>query len=144
MDDSSKDVRITTNSGLVNLQGLYFLHMRYYTEKPKGAVSTRRYTYKHNHALYHECTILRKNDVGLAIVQMRFNTKLKIFWYGPVDSWLTDKIVSQQGFELYFSEHAEKPSDGLYPTVTVRQIMWALRMKPLKKYEWESQLLQLL
>ena len=118
--------------------------MRYYTEKPKDASNTRRYTYECTHPLYSKCTLIRKNEKGLAIVQMRYNTKLKIFRYGPIDSWLAEKIVSQDGFEVYFAKHAEKPSDGLYPTVTSRQIMWALRMKPLRKADWESQLLQLL
>nr|DAP49012.1 MAG TPA: hypothetical protein [Caudoviricetes sp.] len=27
---------------------------------------------------------------------------------------------------------------GLYPTVTVRQIMWALKMKPIQKERWET------
>ena len=31
-----------------------------------------------------------------------------------------------------------KNKDGLYPTVTVRKLMWALRMKPLKKERWET------
>ena len=29
-------------------------------------------------------------------------------------------------------------TDGLYPTVTIRQIMWALKMKPLPKQPWET------
>lgn len=28
--------------------------------------------------------------------------------------------------------------DGLYPTVTVRQIMWALKMKPIPRERWET------
>lgn len=27
---------------------------------------------------------------------------------------------------------------GLYPTVTVRQMMWALKMKPMPKERWET------
>ena len=35
--------------------------------------------------------------------------------------------------------HAKKKdSHGYFPTVTVRQLMWALRMKPLKKERWET------
>lgn len=29
-------------------------------------------------------------------------------------------------------------SEEYFPTVTVRQLMWALRMKPLKKERWET------
>ena len=42
-------------------------------------------------------------------------------------------------FLEYFRENAKrKNKDGLYPTVTVRKLMWALRMKPLKKERWET------
>jgi hypothetical protein len=116
--------------------------MRYYTEKPKDATSTRRYTYRCDHPLYSACTLIRKDELGLAIIQQRFNGRLKIFWYGPIESWLVDEIVAHPGFESYFVDHAEKATDGLYPTVEIRRLMWALRMKPLEKAAWESQLLQ--
>ena len=29
-------------------------------------------------------------------------------------------------------------TDGLYPTVTIRQIMWALKIKPIPKERWET------
>lgn len=33
----------------------------------------------------------------------------------------------------YRDKHADVCNRGVYPTVTVRQIMYALKMKPLKK-----------
>lgn len=60
------------------------------------------------------------------------------FW-GPIDPWLTDKIYMHEGFREYFLEHAKrKNQNGFYPTVTVRQLMWAIRMKPMKKERWET------
>lgn len=32
----------------------------------------------------------------------------------------------------------DEPKDGIYPTMTVRQAMWAAKMKPLKKERWET------
>ncbi len=32
----------------------------------------------------------------------------------------------------------ESCTDGVYPTVTIRQIMWALKMKPLARERWET------
>ena len=56
-----------------------------------------------------------------------------------IDPWLTDKIYLRIGFKEYFDAHAKKKdSHGYFPTVTVRQLMWALRMKPLKKERWET------
>ena len=38
----------------------------------------------------------------------------------------------------FFNERAGACTDGLYPTVTVRQIMWALKMKPIPRERWET------
>lgn len=38
----------------------------------------------------------------------------------------------------YFDSRAGKCTDGLYPTVTIRQIMWALKMKPIQRQRWET------
>lgn len=37
-----------------------------------------------------------------------------------------------------YAHARKKDSHGYFPTVTVRQLMWALRMKPLKKERWET------
>ena len=113
--------------------------MRYFTEKPVSALSTRKYTYECNHPLYSSCSLIQKDDKGLAIVQRRFNSRMKVFWYSEADSWVIDSILKHDGFESYFAKHGGECKDGLYPTVTVRQVMWALKMKPLKKAWWESQ-----
>ena len=39
---------------------------------------------------------------------------------------------------MYFNTIAKKTTDGLYPTVTIRQIMWGLKMKPLNREPWET------
>lgn len=76
---------------------------------------------------------------ALCVIQQRFNEKSKSTFWGPIDPWLTDKIYLHEGFVEYFRENAKrKNKDGLYPTVTVRKLMWALRMKPLKKERWET------
>lgn len=77
-------------------------------------------------------------------MQKRYNRKLKIFWYGPIESWLADEVQGQDGFDAYFAKNAAKGTDGLYPTVEIRRLMWALKMKPLRKDWHDSQLLQLL
>ena len=41
-------------------------------------------------------------------------------------------------FRAFFDRRAGTGTDGLYPTVTIRQIMWALKMKPLPKQPWET------
>jgi hypothetical protein len=41
-------------------------------------------------------------------------------------------------FKEFFDNRAGVATDGLYPTVTVRQIIWALKMKPLPRERWET------
>lgn len=55
------------------------------------------------------------------------------------------KVIRPAGDELmdylnrgFFDRRAGTGTDGLYPTVTIRQIMWALKMKPLPKQPWET------
>ena len=41
-------------------------------------------------------------------------------------------------FKKFFDERAGECTDGLYPTVSIRQIMWALKMKPIQRQRWET------
>ena len=59
------------------------------------------------------------------------------FW-AEVDEWLTDPLYLHPRFRAFFDRRAGTGTDGLYPTVTIRQIMWALKMKPLPKQPWET------
>jgi hypothetical protein len=80
-----------------------------------------------------------KYGKGLCVIQQRFSPHSKKTWWSEVSFELADAIYEQPGFDHYFKTHArEEDENGLYPTVTVRQIMWALRMKPLKKERWET------
>jgi hypothetical protein len=75
----------------------------------------------------------------VAVIQQRFDPETKCTWWSEVDSWLTDDLYLNPEFKEYFDKRAGKcTDDGLYPTVTVRQIMWALKMKPLPRERWET------
>lgn len=75
-------------------------------------------------------------DVGLVVIQQRCKNKLT--YWTEVDPWLCDHIYQHPGFQAYFADRAKKAVNGIYPTVSVRQIMWALKMKPLPKERWET------
>lgn len=62
---------------------------------------------------------------------------MKYFFWSTIDPYLIDDIFAQDKFSEYFKEHAGPCTDGLYPTVEVRKLMWALSMPPLKKEFWE-------
>lgn len=62
----------------------------------------------------------------------------KVTWWEEIDPWLTDTLYLHIRFKKFFDERSGESINGLYPTVTIRQIMWALKMKPLKRERWET------
>lgn len=112
--------------------------MRYHYEKPHIYLSKYGSTYSCNHPVYDKCTLFQINGRGLAVIQQRLDRNSKKTWWGDIDPWLTDELYLHSGFEKFFNERAGTPEDGLYPTVTIRQIMWALKMKPLPRKRWET------
>lgn len=112
--------------------------MRYHFEAPKHYTTLYGRLYKCNHPVYDRCTLIEIEDKGLAIIQQRFDYKHKITWWGEIDPYLADILYTHPKFKEYFDKRAGKCVNGLYPTVTIRQIMWALKMKPLEKEQWET------
>jgi hypothetical protein len=90
------------------------------------------------HPVYNSCTLFQIGDKGLAVIQQRFDEETKSTWWSELDPWLPDELYLHSGFKEYFDKRSGECSDGLYPTVTVRQIMWALKMKPIPKQRWET------
>lgn len=112
--------------------------MRYHYEKPSIYLSMYGSTYSCDHTIYSKCTLYQVKDRGLAVIQQRYDDRTKRTWWSEVDPWLTDDLYLHPNFSEYFDKRAGKAMDGLYPTVTIRQIMWALKMKPLPKERWET------
>jgi len=112
--------------------------MRYHYEKPAIYLSMYGETYECNHPIYDKCTLFSVENKGLAVIQQRFNTELKSTWWSEIDPWLTDILYLHPKFKEYFEARAGLATDGLYPTVTVRQLMWALKLKPIPRKRWET------
>lgn len=112
--------------------------MRYHYEKPSIYLTMYGKTYHCNHPVYSKCTLFEIKDKGLAVIQQRFDPETKYTWWGELDPWLIDSIYLNERFKEYFDKRAGKCMNRLYPTVTVRQIMWALKMKPIKRERWET------
>lgn len=112
--------------------------MRYHYEKPHIYLSKYGETYICDHPIYNKCTLYKIGNIGLAVIQQRFDSKTKQTWWSDIDPWLIDDIYLHPRFLDFFKNKAGKCKDGLYPTVTVRQIMWALKMKPIKREKWET------
>lgn len=112
--------------------------MRYHYEKPDIYKVTAAKTHRCNHWAYTRCTLYTDGYLGLAVIQQRFNKKLKIWYWDAIDPWLVDDIYNHPKFKDYFESNAGLPSSDIYPTITVRSLMWELRMKPMKRELWEN------
>lgn len=95
-------------------------------------------TYTCNHPVYNKCTLFKIEDKGLAVIQQRFSSSTKHTYWDEIDPWLTDDIYLHPKFKELFLERADICKDTLYPTISVRQLMWALKMKPLPRERWET------
>lgn len=112
--------------------------MRYHFTKPEFYVSQYSRIYICDHPVYSRCTLYEIGERGLAVIQQRFEPESKRTWWSEIDPWVTDAIYLHADFRKFFDERARPCTDGRYPTVTVRQIMWALKMKPIPKERWET------
>ena len=114
-----------------------FLCMRYHhVVEPSGRFAGEIYIC--DHPAYNRCTLYRSGPRGLAVIQQRLRPGTKETYWTELDMGLSRDIYEHPDFSRYFEARADKPTGDLYPTVTARQIMWALRMKPLPKARWET------
>lgn len=112
--------------------------MRYHYEKPTIYFSMYGKTHFCNHPVYDRCTLYLIGDLGLAVIQQRFDASTKSTTWSEIDPWLTDNIYLHPKFKEFFDERAGEPTNNIYPTVTIRQIMWALKLKPIPRERWET------
>lgn len=112
--------------------------MRYHYEKPEIYLSKYGELHICEHPVYDCCTLFKIGEKGLSVIQQRFDPVTKSTYWTEVDPWLTDDLYLHPKFKQYFDERSGPCVDGVYPTVTIRQIMWALKMKPLKRERWET------
>ena len=112
--------------------------MRYHYEKPAIYSSMYGEVYICKHPVYTRCTLFQIGNKGLAVIQQRFDPDSKSTWWGEIDPWLTTDLYLHPKFKEFFDKRSGMGTDGLYPTVTIRQIMWALKMKPIARERWET------
>lgn len=117
------------------------IKMRYHTLQPDMDIRIYGEDYRCNHPIYSTGTLVQisRHPEGVVLIQQRYDPKTKHTWWGPVENWVVNDIYLHENFREWFRENAKlKNQNGLYPTFTVRQVMWALRMKPLQKEVWET------
>lgn len=112
--------------------------MRYHYEPKTLYFGMYGTIYKCDHPVYNECTLYSDDGIGLAVIQQRYDPKTKATYWTSIDESLRDDLYLHPGFYDYYKKYAKHPENDIYPTVTIRQIMWALKMKPLKREKWET------
>lgn len=112
--------------------------MRYHYEKPELYSSLYGSICECDHPVYDRCTLYRIKDRALGVIQQRYSPRAKSTYWTEIDPWLVDELYLHKNFERFFNERAGPAENGLYPTVTIRQIMWGLKMKPLPRERWET------
>lgn len=112
--------------------------MKYFYKKPSVYFAMYGQIYICDHPAYSRCTLFKIEKKGLAVIQQRYDPETKSTWWTEIDPWLNDDIYMHPLFDEVFDKYAKEREDGLYPTMTIRQIMWALRMKPLPREPWET------
>ena len=86
-----------------------------------------------DHPVYSRCTLYQIDKKGLAVIQQRYDPKTKHTWWSEIDPWLTDQLYLHPKFKEFFDTRSGPCRNGSYPTVTIRKIMWSLKMKPIKR-----------
>lgn len=113
--------------------------MRYHYERPDLYFAQYGISYKCDHPVYDECTLYKIGEKGLAIIQQRLIPGTKTTYWSSIDPWLIDELYLHEHFIELFKRFANKQDDkGLYPTITIRQAMWRLKMKPIQRQPWET------
>ena len=112
--------------------------MRYHYEKPLIYSSMYGDTYECDHPVYNRCTLFQIGDKGLAVIQQKYDCETKTTWWEEIDPWLNDLLYLHPRFKSFFDERASTSENDIYPTVTIRQIMWALKIKPIPRERWET------
>lgn len=96
--------------------------------------------YVKSHRLYYSVsTLFTDGAKGISVIQQRWNPETKCTWWGPINPRIADDILDSPRLASYFAEHATEPdADGLYFTITLRKLMWALGMRAMRKEFWET------
>lgn len=107
--------------------------MKYYYQKPDLYFRLYGEHIDLDHPVYKAGTLYLQEDKGLVVVQQKF--ELGYSFWDSLDQWLANDIYLNSNFPEYFAKNC---TEAPYPIVQIRKLMWALRMKPLKREFWEE------
>lgn len=113
--------------------------MRYFYEPKEYCETNRDYSIRLcDHPVFDSYTLYLYDRFGLGVIEQRYDPITKATSWGAIQHNLAQAIYNHDGFEELLLKWAKPESNGYFPVVPVRKVMWALRMKPLKKEIWET------
>lgn len=112
--------------------------MRYHYQKPDIYLSMYGELYICNHPVYDRCTLFTIGNKGLAVIQQRFSADTKKS-HMDRGRFMADRLfIFTSKIQGIFRQPIRRVYGRIIPTVTIRQIMWALKMKPIQRQRWET------
>ena len=72
--------------------------------------------------MYNSRTLYLIGNKGLAVIQQRYDEETKSTFWTEIVPWLVDALYLNDNFKAFFDDRAGPGTDGLYPTVTIRQL----------------------
>ena len=109
--------------------------MKYYYQKPDICVHLFGEPISLDHPIYKAGTLYLEDGKGLIVTQKKFDADRRECYWDAVDSWIANDVYISKKFPEWFFLNATETD---YPIFELRKTMWALRMKPLPKEEWEQ------
>lgn len=113
--------------------------MKFHYEQPEiiECIYGETFSLRDRHPVYTAGTLFKSDGRGIVVVQQHFMNVTdggKYCYWGAVDPDIANRIYLSPNFKDFFEKHAAKP----YRIFQLRKLMWALRMKPLKRAIWED------
>ena len=109
--------------------------MKYHYEPPDISIPVYGEPIGLEHPVYKCGTLFRDGERGLVVVQKVFNQATRDCYWSCVDPAIANDIYLSPYFPKFFQTFSKTSDYNIYQ---LRQIMWSLRMKPLKKEYWEE------
>ena len=69
-------------------------------------------------------------------MQKHFDPVSRSMWWGSLDPWLACDIQKSENYKAFFERYANPEHSFV---ISVRKLMWELRMKPPPKEFWEEE-----
>ena len=108
--------------------------MRYHYKENADRTNTYGELYFSDNPVYSRGILFKIGNKGIVVIQQRYDPETKHAWWSEIDTRLCNELYLHPRFKSYF----EKIAGEDFSTISLRHLVWELRMKPLKRERWET------